>query len=119
MSNSIQLRFFQDRCGCLHSMFYVPALPIVFTLFVLLQSTLLAQAPGGVISGVVDDVTGALVKKASLRVTQPQFEIGRVVETDAYGQYDITNLDPGDYEIEAFVPGFSTEVKHLTLRVGD
>src|SRR5579864_3741402 len=119
MSNSIQLRFFQDRCGCLHSMFYVPALPIVFTLFVLLQSTLLAQAPGGVISGVVDDVTGALVKKASLRVTQPQFGGGRVVETDAYGQYYITNLEPGDYEIEAVAPGFKTDVQNVRLLVGD
>jgi hypothetical protein len=57
--------------------------------------------------------------KTSLRVSQPQFGGGRVVGTDAYGQYYITNLDPGDYEIEAFAPGFNTEVKHVTLRVGD
>ena len=49
MSNSIQLRFFQDRCGYLHSRFYVPALPFVFTLLVLLQNPLLAQAPEGTI----------------------------------------------------------------------
>src|SRR5437588_5120003 len=118
MSNSIQLRV-QDRCGYLHSAFYVPVIPIVFTLFILVQNALVAQAPEGAIRGGVKDVSGAVVTKTSLRVSQPQFGGGRVVGTDAYGQYYITNLEPGDYEIEAFAPGFSTEVKLVTLRVGD
>jgi len=88
-------------------------------LFVLVQDSLLAQAPEGAIRGIVNDVTGALVVKARLRVTQPQFGGGRIVRTDGYGQYYITNLEPGDYEIEAFAPGFNTEVKHVALRVGD
>ena len=115
----MQLRFLRDRCGDLHSAFYFLAIAIVFTLFVLVQNTLVAQAPEGAIRGVVKDVSGAVVTKTSLRVSQPQFGGGRVVGTDAYGQYYITNLDPGDYEIEAFAPGFNTEVKHVTLRVGD
>ncbi len=119
MSNSIQLRFFQDRCGCLHSTFYVPALPIIFTLLVLLQNTLLAQAPEGTIRGVVKDVTGAVVTKTTLRVRQPQFGGGRVVATNVNGQYYITNLEPGDYEIEASAPGFNTEVQNVRLLVGD
>src|ERR1700747_1386582 len=119
MSNAIQLRFFQGRCGYLHSTFYVAALPIVFTLFLLLQNTLLAQAPDGTIEGVVRDDTGAVVTKTTLRVRQPQFGGGRVVGTNVNGQYYITNLEPGDYEIERSAPGFSTEVNHVTLRVGD
>jgi hypothetical protein len=119
MSNSIPLRFLQARCGYPHSTFYVPALPIVFTLFILLQNSVLAQAPEGAIRGGVNDATGAFVTKTSVRVSQPQFGGGRVVGTNAYGQYYITNLAPGDYEIEASAPGFSTEVKHVTLRVGD
>src|SRR6476660_8795991 len=119
MSNSMQLRFLQDRCGYLHSAFYVLSLLIVFTLFVLVQNTLVAQAPEGAIRGVVKDVSGAVVTKTSLRVSQPKVGSGRVVGADAYGQYYITNLEPGDYEIEAFAPGFNTEVKHVTLRVGD
>jgi Carboxypeptidase regulatory-like domain/TonB-dependent Receptor Plug Domain len=118
MSNSIQFRFFQDRCGYPHSTFYVPAF-LVLTSFALLQNILLAQAPEGVIRGVVNDVSGAIVTKASLRVSQPQFGDARVVGTDASGRYYITNLEPGDYEIEAFAPGFDTEVKLVTLRVGD
>ena len=112
MWNSMQLRFWEDRCRYLHSTFYVLVLPIVLTLFVLVQNPLVAQAPEGTIRGVVKDVSGAVVTQTSLRVSQPQFGGGRVVGTDVYGQYYITNLDPGDYEIEAFAPGFNTEVKH-------
>jgi len=119
MSNSIQLRFFHDRCGYLHSTFYAPALPIVFTLFVLLQNPLMAQAPEGTIRGIVRDVTGALVTKTKLRVRQPQFGDARVVGTNVNGQYYITNLEPGDYEIEASAPGFNTEVQNVRLLVGD
>ena len=59
---------FPDRRGYLHSTFYVPALPIVFTLLVLFQNTLLAQAPEGTIRGVVRDVTGAVVTKTTVRI---------------------------------------------------
>src|SRR6476660_2095128 len=93
--NAMQLRFLQDRCGYLHSTSYVLALPIVFTLFVLLQDTLLAQAPEGTIRGVVRDVTGAVVTNTTLRIRRPQFGDGRVVRANANGQYDITNLEPG------------------------
>ena len=119
MSNSIQFRLLQDRRGYLHSIFYVPALPILFALFVLVQNTLLAQAPEGTIRGEVRDVTGAFVSNTTLRVRQQQFGDGRVVGTDATGQYYVTNLDPGDYEIEAFAPGFTTQVQNVWLLVGD
>src|ERR1700686_3411849 len=119
MTNSIPLRLFQDRCGYLHSTFYVLALPIILTLFVLVQNTLLAQTPDGAIRGVVNDITGAVMTKASIRISQPQLGGGRGVGTDAYGQYYITNLEPGDYEIEAFAPGFNTEVQNVRLLVGD
>src|SRR6201997_3630402 len=119
MSNSILWRFLQDRCGYLHSTFYVPALPIVFTLFVLLQNTLLGQAPEGTIRGVVRDDTGAVVTRTTLRARQPQFGGGRVMGTNVNGQYYITNLEPGDYEIEAVAPGFKTDVQNVRLLVGD
>ena len=119
MSNSIQLRLFQDRCSYLHSTFCVLALPVIFTLFVLVQNTLLAQAPDGAIRGAVNDITGAVMTKASIRISQPQLGGGRVVGTDAYGQYYITNLEPGDYEIQAFAPGFNSELQNVRLLVGD
>src|SRR5512133_432233 len=120
MSRLIQLRLLQHRRGRLRSSLCLLArLIILTTVLVPVQDNLLAQAPQGVIRGVVNDVTGTVVTKVSLRVTQPQFGSSRVVTTDAYGQYYVTDLDPGDYEIEPFAPGFKTEVKHVTLRVGD
>jgi hypothetical protein len=92
---------------------------IILTFFVLIEDNLLAQAPQGAIRGTVNDATGAIVTKASLRVIQPQLGGERVVWTDAYGQYFVTNLEPGDYEIEAFATDFKTEVQHVTLGVGD
>jgi carboxypeptidase family protein len=103
----------------MHTAFILLALLTVFALPVLFQNALQAQAPEGTIRGVVKDVTGAVVTKTSLRVRELQFGEGRFVETNIYGQYYTTNLEPGDYEIEASAPGFSTEVKHVSLRVGD
>jgi Carboxypeptidase regulatory-like domain/TonB-dependent Receptor Plug Domain len=120
MSCVTQLRLLQHRRGRWPSSLRLLAhLIILTTVFVLVQDNLLAQAPQGAIRGIVNDVTGAVAPKTSLRVSQLQFGGGRVVATDAYGRYYITNLEPGDYEIEAFAPGFKTEVKHVTLRVGD
>jgi len=119
ISQSIQLRFLRHQFRCLRSTLYRPARLIACTLFVLIQNILLAQTPEGAIRGIVKDVTGAVATKASVRVSQPQFGGGRVAGTDAYGQYYITNLAPGDYEVEASALGFNTEVQHVTLRVGD
>jgi hypothetical protein len=119
MSNSVKLGLLQDRCGCVRSTLYSLTRLIAFALLALTQDSLLAQAPEGAIRGIVNDITGAVVTKASLRVTQPQGGGGRAVETDDYGRYYITNLEPGDYDVEAFAPGFKTEVQRVALRVGD
>jgi Carboxypeptidase regulatory-like domain len=114
MPNSPRSPWLQFRRGRLHSKYLLaPA-----ALCILVRSTLLAQVPEGVIQGVVSDISGAVLTKASLQLAQPQIGGSRIVGTDAYGQYHITNLEPGDYQLEALAPGFSTELKHLTLRVG-
>jgi hypothetical protein len=91
----------------------------VISLHVLVASTCLAQSPEGTVHGVVTDINGAAVTTASLQVSQAGLGGGRVVGADAYGRYYITNIGPGDYGITVSAPGFSTEVKHLTLCVGD
>jgi hypothetical protein len=117
--NSIELRLLKDRCSCVRSWrcFFVRL--IAFTLIVLVQENLPAQAPEGALRGTVSDISGAVVPKANLQVSQQQLGSKRATETDAYGQYYMSDLEPGDYEIEALAPGFSTEVKHVTVRVGD
>ena len=118
MCSLIQLRASQDRRRQLHSKHRLAHLAVI-ALYLLLRNILLAQVPEGAINGLISDATGAVVPTARLRVSQPGFGDGRVVRPDADGQYYITNLEPGDYQIETLAPGFSAEVKHLTLRVGD
>ena len=118
MWNLIQLRWSQDRRGRLRSKYLRTRLAGI-TLYLLVRSILLAQVPEGAINGVVSDITGAVVTTARLRVSQLGFGGGREVGADAYGGYYITNLEPGDYQLEALAPGFSAEVRYLTLQVGD
>lgn len=117
--NSIELPLLKDRCSCVRSWLCLFVRLIAFTLIVLVQENLPAQAPEGALRGTVTDISGAVVPKANLQVSQQQLGSKRVTETDAYGQYYVSDLEPGDYEIEALSPGFSTEVKHVTVRVGD
>jgi len=118
MWNSVRFCRSQGRRGRIHSKF-VPARLTTIAFYLLIRSTLLGQTPEGTIHGVVNDITGAVVTTASLRVSQPGFGEGRVVGADAQGWYYITNLEPGEYQIEASAPGFSTDVNRFTLRVGD
>jgi len=115
----IRFRLVLCRCGPLHSAQWLFPCIIILIFFVLAEHNLLAQAPHGAIRGIVNDTTGAVVTKVTLRVSQPHLGGGRVVWTDAYGQYFVSNLAPGYYEIEASAAGFNTEVQHVTLGVGD
>jgi hypothetical protein len=92
---------------------------IVLTVFVLFESSIFAQAPAGAIRGTVSDATGAVVTNASVRVQQPQTGSNRVAQADNFGQYQVSNLEPGDYEIEIAAPSFNTQVQRIALRVGD
>ncbi|HWC17884.1 MAG TPA: TonB-dependent receptor, partial [Terriglobales bacterium] len=50
---------------------------------------------------------------------QSQTGISRVAQIDNVGQYQVSNLEPGDYEIEVAAPSFDTQVQRVALRVGD
>jgi hypothetical protein len=110
--NSLQ---YSSRSCAIH----LPAYLIVLTVFVLLESTLFAQAPESAVRGIVSDSTGAIVRNANVRVHQPQTGNNRVTQTDDVGQYQVSNLEPDDYEIEAAAPSFKTQVQRIALRVGD
>ena len=92
---------------------------VVFTVLALSAGLMFAQAPEGALRGTVNDVTGAIVTMASIRVHQLQTGVDRATHTDSYGQYQISNLEPGDYQIEVVASSFKTEAQRITLRVGD
>jgi hypothetical protein len=99
MWNLIHSGWSQDRCGGLHSKYLVARLAAV-ALCILVRSSLFAQVPEGAIHGVVSDITGVVVTTARLHVSQLGFGGGRIVGADTYGWYYITNLEPGDYQLE-------------------
>jgi Carboxypeptidase regulatory-like domain len=71
------------------------------------------------IRGRVADYSDAVIGGASFTVRQRQTGAERIGATQADGQYQVENLEPGEYEIEVRAPGFRTELRRLTLRAGD
>jgi hypothetical protein len=78
-----------------------------------------AQAVGATLSGTVTDPSGAVVPKAAVSIKNIATGITRASTTDPAGFYSVPNLLPGNYEITASAPGFSSEVQTgITLTVG-
>ena len=72
----------------------------------LLPSAALAQAT---ITGVVKDVSGAVLPGATVEAASPVLiEKARSVATDDSGQYRIVDLPPGTYSVTFSLAGFST-----------
>jgi hypothetical protein len=90
-------------------------------LFCLLASTGLALgqdiATKGAIGGKVADSTGAVVPNAKVTVTGPTGE--RVAIANEAGDFELTNLIPGRYNVKAELSGFkSTVVPDVEVFVG-
>jgi hypothetical protein len=78
-----------------------------------------AQVAGATISGTVTDQSGAAVPNAQITIRDLGKQITRSVTTDSDGFYLVPNLVPGNYEVRATAPGFSTTVQSgIELTVG-
>ncbi|MBI3940065.1 MAG: TonB-dependent receptor [Acidobacteria bacterium] len=71
----------------------------------------LAQSPTATISGVVKDASGGVLPGASVRVKNLDTGVGRDVVSDDLGRYTAPSLSLGNYEVEASLSGFQTEVR--------
>ncbi|HXE81338.1 MAG TPA: TonB-dependent receptor [Vicinamibacterales bacterium] len=78
-----------------------------------------AQGRSASLTGAVRDQSGAVVPGASviLRRTSGAFE--QHVTVDAHGTFAIGALVPGEYEITATSPGFTTAVQRVALQPGE
>jgi len=77
---------------------------------------LLAQVTSGTIAGRVQDSTGAVVKYASVTVSNPSNGLTRNVTTSDAGEFVAPNLLPGTYNVTVEAPGFKKlETKGFTL----
>lgn len=98
-----------------HRSFAGIVLRIVCLLFLLLSGSLYSQSKTGAISGVVTDVTGALIPGAEITLTSPD---GRqqLVTSDGLGHYNFSALAAGRYTISTTSPGFRPN-KDLAVQV--
>ena len=70
-----------------------------------------AQVNTGTILGTVQDATGAVLPGAEVTVTHLEMGRSRTAISDDEGRYRVPNLNLGNYEIEASLPGFQTSVR--------
>lgn len=89
-------------------------------LFLLLGMTtiVLAQVNTGEISGVVRDPSGAVVPNANVTATNMGTGFSRSASTSGNGQYDITALPVGQYEVSVSQAGFTPFKRQLDVTVG-
>ena len=72
----------------------------------------------GTITGVVKDNSGAVVVKAHVNVRNTDTGLSSNTTTDEQGLYVSPPLNPGNYEIQVDVPGFTKVIEHVRLEVG-
>ena len=80
-----------------------------------------AQETTGSISGTVTDASGAVIKGATVTLTNTdRNQVERVLTTDSKGFYAGTSLPLGSYSVKIAESGFKTEVEtNLVLHVND
>jgi hypothetical protein len=72
------------------------------------EARLRAQAISGDLVGRVTDASGAIVPNVTVTATNTATDVKASASTNAGGEYRISNLLPGNYDVSAGAPGFST-----------
>ncbi|MBM3778538.1 MAG: TonB-dependent receptor [Acidimicrobiia bacterium] len=83
-----------------------------------LASQVRAQ-PGGSIEGAITDETGAVLPGVAVTATHAPSGQSRSVVSDARGEYRITRLAPGSYDVEAVLAGFRARTGSTAVTVGE
>ncbi|HEY4355542.1 MAG TPA: carboxypeptidase regulatory-like domain-containing protein [Acidobacteriaceae bacterium] len=78
-----------------------------------------AQSARGVVTGLVQDATGAIVPNADVTLRSPAQGTTTVVHTNSAGIYRFEAVNPGDYVVSVVVSGFSKSEVPATVNVGD
>jgi hypothetical protein len=78
-----------------------------------------AQQTESRITGVVNDTSGAVLPGVTVTATAVATGLARVVTTGTRGEYTITNLQPGRYELLVELGGFQTSERLAVLGVGE
>ncbi|HEV1994472.1 MAG TPA: TonB-dependent receptor, partial [Candidatus Acidoferrum sp.] len=89
----------------------------------LLLATSVAQAQGvgssGDIKGTVTDSSGSVLPKVPVVAVETERGSRRTAMTDDSGEYRVTGLSPGTYDVSAKLPGFQTAIRRgVTVTIG-
>src|SRR5258707_7909675 len=90
----------------------------ILSLLVGLSATCLVAQESGQMIGTVTDVSKAVVPNATVVVTSVGTTATRSVVTNSTGNYTVTNLQPGLYEVAVTASGFAKAVKRAEVSVG-
>ena len=83
-----------------------------------LASPLLGQTVDTALVGVVTDNTGALVAGATVTVSSPATGVTKKAVTAANGEYSVTYLTPGSYDLAVSGQGFSAyKQRNIVLQI--
>jgi hypothetical protein len=92
---------------------------ILSALLILTTPWVAAQQSTGTLAGTISDETGGVLPGADITLTNVENGSTRDAITDDTGQFRVTNLAPGEYELRAQLPGFQTAVRSgIVLNVG-
>src|SRR6185295_19151006 len=69
-----------------------------------------SAADTGQVSGVIKDLSGAVVPGSEVTLTNQQTKAKTSTVTDGQGAYKFPSVPPGAYVIDAFYPGFLRSV---------
>jgi len=78
-----------------------------------------AQTPTGGLRGSVTDPAKAIISDAVVTMKNKATGAERVATSGADGDFIISNLLPGEYEIKVTAKGFKTNLASVTIQVGD
>ncbi|HEX5424171.1 MAG TPA: carboxypeptidase regulatory-like domain-containing protein [Candidatus Acidoferrales bacterium] len=87
---------------------YLSAIVVTALLALIVQCSAVAQAVYGTLIGTVTDTTGAAVPGATISVTNVGTNFALTAQTNASGEYTLSNLIPGSYKITVTKTGFKT-----------
>lgn len=96
---------------------FVPTLAV--STFLLISTTGFAQVESGRIVGTVSDQNKAVIPSAAVTVTNVATNTSQKATTSAQGEYVITPVDPGVYDISVIASGFKKIVRTgVEIQVG-